>query len=69
MTDTTTVKDDTMDTKQQIEIYQTAEGQTEIEVRLEQDTVWLSQAQMAELFGRDRRWSRAISATPCRIRR
>ena len=42
-----------MDTKQQIEIYQTAEGQTEIEVRLEQDTVWLSQAQMAELFGRD----------------
>lgn len=31
-------------------IYQAAEGDTRIEVRLEQDTVWLSQQQMAELF-------------------
>lgn len=37
----------------QIEIYQTADGQTEIEVRLETDTVWLTQAQMVVLFGRD----------------
>ncbi|TNF06690.1 MAG: hypothetical protein EP323_04490 [Gammaproteobacteria bacterium] len=37
----------------QIEIYQTADGQTEIEVRLETDTVWLTQAQMVALFGRD----------------
>jgi hypothetical protein len=36
-----------------IEIYQTADGQTEIEVRLETDTVWLTQAHMVELFGRD----------------
>ncbi|MEZ5529810.1 MAG: RhuM family protein [Porticoccaceae bacterium] len=37
----------------QIEIYQTADGQTEIQVRLEADTVWLTQAQMVALFGRD----------------
>lgn len=42
-----------MNKENTIEIYQTADGQTEIEVRLEGDTVWLSQAQMAELFGRD----------------
>lgn len=37
----------------QIAIYQTDDGQVQLEVALEQDTVWLSQAQMAELFGRD----------------
>src|SRR5690625_3574267 len=42
------------DEQKQIEIYQTDDGQTQIEVRLEQDTVWLTQAQMAELFGRER---------------
>lgn len=31
-------------------IYNTADGQTKIDVRLENETVWLSQAQMAELF-------------------
>lgn len=36
--------------KQQIEIYQTDDGQTQIDVRFEQDTIWLSQTQMAELF-------------------
>lgn len=33
-----------------INIYQTEEGQTQIDVRLENETVWLTQAQMAELF-------------------
>lgn len=33
-----------------IEIYQTEDGQTQIDVRLENDTAWLSQAQMVELF-------------------
>ncbi|MEB2776482.1 RhuM family protein [Algoriphagus sp. D3-2-R+10] len=33
-----------------IEIYQEANGQTQIEVRFEQETVWLSQVQMATLF-------------------
>ena len=31
-------------------IYQTEDGQTQIDVRMENDTVWLTQAQMAELF-------------------
>ena len=31
-------------------IYQTDDGQTQIDVRLEKETVWLTQAQMAELF-------------------
>ena len=30
-------------------IYQTQDGKTTIDVKLEQDTVWLTQAQMAEL--------------------
>ncbi len=33
-----------------IVIYQTDDGRTQIDVRLENDTVWLTQAQMAELF-------------------
>ena len=33
-----------------IEIYQTSDGQTQVEVRFGQETVWLSQAQMAQLF-------------------
>ena len=37
-----------------IVIYQTEDGQTQINVRLENDTVWLTQAQMAELFQTDR---------------
>ncbi len=33
-----------------IVIYQTEDGQTQINVRLENDTVWLTQAQMVDLF-------------------
>ena len=39
---------------QKIVIYQTEDGHTQIDVRLENDTVWLTQAQMAELFQTDR---------------
>ncbi len=35
-----------------IEIYQAEDGQ-DIQVRLEQETLWLSQTQMSELFGKD----------------
>jgi hypothetical protein len=35
-------------------MYQTEDGKTKIEVEFENDTVWLTQAQMAELFQRDR---------------
>ncbi len=34
-------------------IYQTEDGLTKINVTLDGDTVWLSQAQMSELFQRD----------------
>ncbi|MBF0245066.1 MAG: hypothetical protein HQL31_07310 [Planctomycetes bacterium] len=36
----------------EITIYQTENGS--VEVRLEQETVWLRQEQMSQLFGRDR---------------
>ena len=31
-------------------LYQTEDGQTRLEVRLQEDTVWLTQKRMAELF-------------------
>ncbi|MBR4326188.1 MAG: virulence protein RhuM/Fic/DOC family protein [Bacteroidales bacterium] len=37
----------------QIIIYQTDDGQMQIDVRMENETVWLSQQQMAELFQKD----------------
>lgn len=43
-----------MDNNSEILIYQTQEGQTQIEVTLENETVWLSQDQMVELFQRDK---------------
>ena len=39
-----------MDSNNQIIIYQTEDGQTQVDVRLENETVWLTQAQMVELF-------------------
>jgi hypothetical protein len=38
----------------QIAIYQTADGKIQIDVCFDQDTVWLRQEQMSELFGRER---------------
>lgn len=38
----------------EILLYQTEDGQTKIDVRLEEETVWLSQAQMGELFQKER---------------
>ena len=38
----------------QILMYQTDDGLTKIEVTFEEDTVWLTQAQLAELFQKDR---------------
>jgi hypothetical protein len=35
----------------QIQIYRLADNQIQIEVRFEENTVWLSQQQMAMLFG------------------
>ena len=49
MTDMATNK---LDNK--IIIYQTDDGKTQLDVKLENETVWLTQAQMAELFQTDR---------------
>ena len=38
----------------QIIIYQTSDGKTQIDVRMENETVWLTQSQMANLFQKDR---------------
>lgn len=43
-----------MDNRGNIVIYQTKDGKTSIDVKLENETVWLTQAQMAELFQKDR---------------
>ncbi len=43
-----------MELNDKIVIYRTADGQTSVNVRMDGDTVWLSQAQMAELFQKDR---------------
>lgn len=37
-----------------IALYTTDDGLIQLEVKLEKDTVWLTQSQMSELFGRDR---------------
>ncbi len=43
-----------MNQNNQIIIYQTDDNQTQIDVHMENDTVWLTQAQMADLFQKDR---------------
>jgi len=40
--------------KSEVVVYESPDGGPRVEVIVETDTVWLSQAQMAELFGRDR---------------
>lgn len=42
-----------MELNDKIVIYQTEDGQTTVDVRMDENTVWLSQAQMAELFQKD----------------
>jgi hypothetical protein len=39
----------------EIIIYQNSDGNIKIDVRLEEETVWLTQAQMGQLFGKDKR--------------
>ena len=42
-----------MDLNNQIIIYKTEDGQTQVDVRLENDMIWLNRQQIAVLFGRD----------------
>ena len=41
------------DKHDQIEIYQTEDGQMQVNVRFEQETVWLNRHHLSQLFGRD----------------
>ena len=43
-----------MEERGEIVLYQTEDGLTKLDVKLRDDTVWLSLEQMAELFGRDK---------------
>lgn len=39
-----------MENKGELIIYETPDHQTQVEVKFEEDTIWLTQKQMAELF-------------------
>lgn len=43
-----------MEEQNKIVIYQTEDGKTQIDVKFENETVWLTQAQMSKLFAKDR---------------
>jgi hypothetical protein len=43
-----------MNNQSEIIIYQTEDGQTKIDVRMENETVWLLLDKMAKLFQRDK---------------
>lgn len=42
-----------MDLNDKIIIYRSEDGETQLEVRIDQETVWLNAYQIAQLFGRD----------------
>ena len=42
-------------TNSELLIYQATDGRIKIDVRLEDETVWLTQAHMAELFGKSKK--------------
>lgn len=48
-----TEKDSEMPTKSSILLYQTEDGRQRIEVRLENETVWLNQRLLSDLFQKD----------------
>ena len=50
----------------EILLYQTEDGQTKIDVRLEEETVWLKQKQMVEFFkSQTSIFKNAICNIPC----
>jgi hypothetical protein len=40
--------------KSDLIIYETSKGEVHLDVRMEDETVWLTQKQMASLFGKER---------------
>lgn len=57
-----------MDNRGKIVIYQTKDGKTSIDVKLENETVWLTQAQMADLKSTVRLLSNVIEQSDIRWR-
>ena len=53
MTDTQTARPSTVAPGGEVVIYQSADGRSTIDVRLDGDTVWLNRQQLAALYGRD----------------
>lgn len=43
-----------METNSNVEIFQSPDGEIEVEVAFDNETVWLNQAQLGQLFDRDR---------------
>src|ERR1041384_1870812 len=48
------LRDRNIDRMKEIEIYRSSDGKAEVQVHFREESVWLTQKQMAELFGRDR---------------
>jgi len=48
------MKENTTNNLGEIILYQTSDSQISLEVRYEQETIWLTQKQIAELFGTKR---------------
>lgn len=55
MSTQTTTEQNIIPSKGEIIIYQTPDGQTKLDVKLDNDNVWLTQAQMSLLFNKDKR--------------
>lgn len=49
-----TTPEPSVPSKGEVVLYQAPDGKAALDVRLDQETVWLTQDQMAELFGRER---------------
>ena len=47
--------EDELGNKGEVIIYKTKDGETRLDVNLQNETVWLTQAQMAKLFQKDRK--------------
>lgn len=47
-------KNETEETQRQVVVYQSSDGKLKLEAQLQNETIWLTQAQIAELFGKGR---------------
>lgn len=47
----------------EVRVYEAADGEVRVDVRLDRETVWLTQEQMSQLFGRERSVAPSTSGT------